>query len=181
MREKCVQISFFNTYSDINDSMESNKPELVRLLEEYVDIDALIPFDFYRAYDRRTGRKRINSLESFIRAFIIQRLLGMKEMSRSFQDSKRISAYISRDCLILLLTLPSRSAERSTLKRLIILSSIRPALSLMSKKIIQNSLIPSSILRKSCQRKLRISTLTRAFTACCPMRRKLHRLLNSST
>ncbi len=79
MREKCVQISFFNTYSDISDSMESNKPELVRLLEEYVDIDALIPFDFYRAYDRRTGRKRINSLESFIRAFIIQRLLGMKE------------------------------------------------------------------------------------------------------
>ena len=79
MHEKCVQISFFNTYSDISDSMESNKPELVRLLEEYVDIDALIPFDFYRAYDRRTGRKRINSLESFIRAFIIQRLLGMKE------------------------------------------------------------------------------------------------------
>ena len=34
MREKCVQISFFNTYSDISDSMESNKPELVRLLEE---------------------------------------------------------------------------------------------------------------------------------------------------
>lgn len=52
--KKCVQISFFNTYSDINDSMESNKPELIRLLEEYVDIEALIPFDFYRAYDRRT-------------------------------------------------------------------------------------------------------------------------------
>ena len=78
MREKCVQIFFFNTYSNISDSMESNKPELVRLLEEYVDIEAHILFDFYRAYDRCTGRKRINSLESFIRTFIIHRLLGMK-------------------------------------------------------------------------------------------------------
>ena len=79
MREKIVQLSFFDTYTDIADSMETGKPELVRLLEEYVDIESVIPCDFYMAYDRRMGRKRINPLESFIRAFIIKQLLGMKE------------------------------------------------------------------------------------------------------
>ncbi len=79
MRKKYVQISFFDTYTDITDSMESNKPELIRLLEKFVDVDALIPFGFHMAYDRRMGRKRINPLESFIRAFIIKQLLGMKE------------------------------------------------------------------------------------------------------
>jgi hypothetical protein len=61
------------------DSMEANKPKLIKVLEESVDIEALIPVSFYSAYNQHMGRKRINPLESFIRAFIIQKMLGMTE------------------------------------------------------------------------------------------------------
>ena len=54
MCEKIVQLSFFDTYTDIADSMETSKPELVRLLDEYVDIESIIPCDFYMAYDFRS-------------------------------------------------------------------------------------------------------------------------------
>lgn len=79
MRNNNVQLSLLDTYTDVADSMEANKPKLIRLLEEHLDIEALIPISFYSAYDRHMGRKRINPLESFIRAFIIKQMLGMTE------------------------------------------------------------------------------------------------------
>ena len=79
MRNKNVQLSLFDTYTDVMDSMEANKPKLIKVLEESVDIEALIPVSFYSAYNQHMGRKRINPLESFIRAFIIQKMLGMTE------------------------------------------------------------------------------------------------------
>ena len=64
MRNKNVQLSLFDTYTDVADSMEANKPRLIRLLEEHLDIEALIPVSFYSDYDQHMGRKRINPLES---------------------------------------------------------------------------------------------------------------------
>ena len=79
MRNKVVQLSLFDTYTGVLDSMEENKSELINLLEEHIDFDTIIPYQFKYAYYKRYGRKHINSLESFIRALFLQRLLGMKQ------------------------------------------------------------------------------------------------------
>lgn len=79
MRNKVVQLSLFDTYTDVLNSMEENKSELIYLLEEHIDFDTSIPYQFRYAYYKRYGRKHINSLESFIRALLLQRLLGMKQ------------------------------------------------------------------------------------------------------
>ena len=78
MRNKYVQLSLYDTYTDVLMKMEDNKSEFIELLEEYIDFDTIIPYRFKDAYYGHYGRKRINSLESFIRALILQRLLGMK-------------------------------------------------------------------------------------------------------
>ena len=78
MRNKYVQLSLYDTYTDVLGKMEDNKPEFIELLEEYIDFDTIIPYRFKDAYYGHYGRKRINSLESFIRALILQKLLGMK-------------------------------------------------------------------------------------------------------
>ena len=46
MRNKVVQLSLFDTYTDVLDSMEENKSELINLLEEHIDFDAIIPYQF---------------------------------------------------------------------------------------------------------------------------------------
>ena len=82
MRMKHVQISLFDTYTDVCRTMEEDKSEFLALLDEHIDFEAIIPPRFYHAYYASTGRKRVFSLESFIRAFIIQRLLGMEHVSQ---------------------------------------------------------------------------------------------------
>lgn len=79
MRNKVVQLSLFDTYTDVLDKMEDHKSELIELLEKYIDFDAIIPQQFYYSYYCSYGRKRINPLESFIRALFLQKLLGMKQ------------------------------------------------------------------------------------------------------
>lgn len=79
MRNKVLQLSLSDTYTDVLNSMEENKSELINLLEEYKDFDTIIPYQFKYAYYKRYGRKHINSLERFIRALFLQRLLGMKQ------------------------------------------------------------------------------------------------------
>lgn len=79
MRNKVVQLSLFDTYTDVLNSMEENKSELIYLLKEHIDFDTIIPYQLRYAYYKRYGRKHINSLESFIRALLLQRLLGMKQ------------------------------------------------------------------------------------------------------
>ena len=76
MRNNVVQLSLFDTYTDVLETMEENKSELI---EEYIDFEAIIPPRFQYAYYSRYGRKRTNSLESFIRALILKSLLGRKQ------------------------------------------------------------------------------------------------------
>ena len=76
MRNKVVQLSLFDTYTDVLDKMEDHKSELIELLEKHIDFDTIIPQQFYYSYYCSYGRKRINPLESFIRALFLQKLLG---------------------------------------------------------------------------------------------------------
>ena len=77
MRNKCVQISFFDIYNGVSKSIEEHKPELIQLLEKHLDFDNLIPAGFRFDFYRRHGRKHIYHLESFIRALTLQKLLGI--------------------------------------------------------------------------------------------------------
>ena len=77
MRNKSVQMSFIDIYNGVLESMEEKKPELVRLLEEHIDFDGIIPVRFKCAFYRRYGRTHKYHLESFIRALILQKLLGI--------------------------------------------------------------------------------------------------------
>ena len=82
MRNKNVQISLFDTYTNVLTTMEEEKSEFISLLDEHIDFDAIIPHHFYYAYYSHMGRKHVFPLESFIRALIIQRLLGMEHISQ---------------------------------------------------------------------------------------------------
>ncbi len=72
-----MQISLFDTYNEVLDLMEENKPEIIELIEEYIDFEAIIPFQFHMHYYRHKGRKRINPLSSFIKAFVLKLLLSI--------------------------------------------------------------------------------------------------------
>lgn len=50
MRNKVVQISLFDIYTDVLDAAEENKSEFIRLMEEHIDLTELIPARFYHAF-----------------------------------------------------------------------------------------------------------------------------------
>ena len=77
MRKSAVQISLWDTYNGVSEAIEQHKPELIRLLEEHIDYDRLIPVSFKLAFYRYLGRKHQYHLESFIRAFVVQKMLGI--------------------------------------------------------------------------------------------------------
>ena len=70
-------MSFIDIYNGVLESMKEKKPELVRLLEEHIDFDGIIPVRFKCAFYCRYGRTHKYHLESFIRALILQKLLGI--------------------------------------------------------------------------------------------------------
>ena len=77
MRKSAVQISLWDIYDGVSEAIEQHKPQLIRLLEEHIDFDRLIPVGFKLAFYRYMGRKHIYHLESFIRALVIQKVLGI--------------------------------------------------------------------------------------------------------
>jgi len=77
MRNKNVQMSLFDTYSDVVSAAEENKSEFLQLLDKHIDFREFIPEEFYRAFYRRFGRNRKYELESFIRFFVLQGTLGI--------------------------------------------------------------------------------------------------------
>ncbi len=70
-------MSLFDIYNGVSESIEQKKPELISLLEEHIDFDGIIPSRFQWAFYSRHGRPHKYRLESFIRALIIQKLLGI--------------------------------------------------------------------------------------------------------
>ena len=48
MRNKFVQITMEETYTEVLTAMEDSKPELIKILEEHLDFDQLIPLSFHQ-------------------------------------------------------------------------------------------------------------------------------------
>jgi len=79
MRNKYEQMSLKDIYKDIENTRETNMPLLLRLLEENIDWDEIIPPGFFMSFYRRLGRSRVYGLESFLRMLLVQRLLHLSE------------------------------------------------------------------------------------------------------
>lgn len=79
MRNKGVQMSFFDIYNGVSESMESQKSELIALLEKHIDLDELIPDSFRHAFYGRMGRGHSYHLESFLWFVILKKLFGLSQ------------------------------------------------------------------------------------------------------
>jgi hypothetical protein len=89
MRKKYGQMSLLDTYKSVEERLESDKPELFRLLDKHLEWDEIIPDSFYCAFYQRTGRPRGYELESFMRALFLQRIFHYVE-----DDGKRAQVQI---------------------------------------------------------------------------------------
>lgn len=74
MRNKNMQMSLWDIYQDVAASLEEAKPKLFRMLDEYIDWDAIIPARFYTSFFQRIGRPREYPLEGFIKSLLLQRI-----------------------------------------------------------------------------------------------------------
>ena len=83
----------WDIYNGVSEAIEQHKPQLIRLLEEHIDFDRLIPVSFKLAFYCHMGRKHKYHLESYIRAFVVQKLLGiprdLPEASRTNPDARQ--------------------------------------------------------------------------------------------
>ena len=76
MRNKCEQMSLYDTYKSVAASMEDDKPKLFRQLDEHIDWDLLIPARFYLAFYRNIGRPRKYPLVAFLKSLVLQKIFG---------------------------------------------------------------------------------------------------------
>lgn len=76
MRNKCEQMSLFDTYKSVCASMDEDKPKLFRLLDEHIDWDTLVPARFYMAFYRNTDRPRTYPLTAFLKSLVLQKIFG---------------------------------------------------------------------------------------------------------
>ena len=81
MRNKFSQISLVDIYSDVSSAINERKPSFLDALDEHLDLSSLIPVEFYRAFYKYSGRKRLYSLESFLRFFLLQKFIGIDKDS----------------------------------------------------------------------------------------------------
>ena len=77
MRKSYTQMHLADTYDDVCSTLEDDKPKFIRLIEEHIDFSKLISYEFTMVFYRLYGRPRKYGLESFIRFFTLQRILGI--------------------------------------------------------------------------------------------------------
>jgi len=73
------QQSLFDDYISICKSMDNDQPKIIALLNEHIDFETYIPTSFYHSFYRTMGRPREYSLVSFIKFFVLQKLLGVTD------------------------------------------------------------------------------------------------------
>jgi transposase len=74
---KVKQLSFADAYERCANLFEDRKPEYIKLLEENLDISQYIPISFYTAFYQRFGRKQKYSLDAFLSALLLQKIIGI--------------------------------------------------------------------------------------------------------
>ena len=73
------QIHFCDIYEEVVDCFKEDKPKFIKLFEENIDLQILVPQSFFNAYYASTGHPRNYSLSSMLIALISQKILGLSE------------------------------------------------------------------------------------------------------
>ena len=97
MRKKSVQMSLFDIYNDVSEAVEKKKPKIIALLEKHIDFEEIIPESFCRAFYSRYGRNNVYHLESYIRALLLQKILGIPT-DKLLLDILRCSSELTDFC-----------------------------------------------------------------------------------
>jgi transposase len=71
------QLELADVFSECQDIFETDKPRFLTLLEENIDLEALIPCSFAKNYYSYIGRPRTYGLVSMLWALILQRILSI--------------------------------------------------------------------------------------------------------
>ena len=71
------QLSLADIYNDCKEIYENDKNSFLKLLEEHLDINSLIPATFKKNYYSWTGRPRSNQLSAMLWALIIQKIFAI--------------------------------------------------------------------------------------------------------
>ena len=203
MRNKVVQISLFDTYTDVLNKEENDKSEFIRLLEEYIDFETIIPYRFYNAFYSGMGRKRIHSLESYVRALILQRLLGLEHISQlrtilsvckelkdfcgfttlpdapQFSRFKQNYVYYINLMFEQLVEITAPICKEIDEKKSQYLILIQQVLNPMSPKTTISFSTQSLNRQRPCPRTIRVAILIKSYTVYCPI--TLKKLLPQSS
>ena len=81
MKANLNQLSFTGIYSNIDEYFQQDKPKLIKLFEQHIDLQNLIPQSFYNHYHADTGHPRIYKLSSMISALILKSMLSIADTS----------------------------------------------------------------------------------------------------
>lgn len=81
MKSNLNQLSFTDIYSNINEYFQQDKPKLIQLFEQHVELQNLIPQSFFNHYHADTGHPRVYKLTSIISALILKSMLSIADTS----------------------------------------------------------------------------------------------------
>ncbi|WP_052045091.1 transposase [Caloranaerobacter azorensis] len=79
MRAFAKQMHFSDFFEEFDNLTE--KPNILELFEQYIDIRSLIPYEFYQKYYNTTGHPREYPLEAFVAAFIFKMFFSIPTVS----------------------------------------------------------------------------------------------------
>ena len=71
------QMTLAEIFTDCQEKFEADKPAFLKLLEDHIDLDEIVPVSFVNHFYASTGRPREYSLFSLIWALIIQRIFSI--------------------------------------------------------------------------------------------------------
>lgn len=74
---KLKQLNFSHFIDDSHKYIVVEKPMLLQLLEQFIDINQLIPLSWHLNYNKHVGRHHNNFLTSIISTLLLQKLLSI--------------------------------------------------------------------------------------------------------
>ncbi len=81
MQANINQLSLTDIYSNLEEFFQQDKPKLLKLFENYINLSELIPQSFFNHYSASTGHPREYKLTSMLSALIIKMILSITDIS----------------------------------------------------------------------------------------------------
>lgn len=74
------QLSFTNFFENFNQIVETKKPKLLELFDEYINFGEIIPLSWSSHYNKHTGRPHDNSLFAIVSCLLLQKLFSIPKI-----------------------------------------------------------------------------------------------------